>query len=74
MTTMAPWHVNELRAALYRLLVQGTVSQPLPADHSDGRGYFETASALDPFGSVFRMMTGKEETTTRTKKGGIAAE
>ncbi|WP_018630132.1 hypothetical protein [Niabella aurantiaca] len=68
MTTMAQRHVNDLHAVLYRLLVQGATSRQRPADHGEGSGYFEMTSVLDPFGSVFRMMTGKQETGTKKDK------
>ncbi|MBZ4188102.1 hypothetical protein [Niabella beijingensis] len=60
MTTIAQWQANDLQSILYRLLVKGTAPQEPVTDHSEGKGLFETAVIVDPFGSVFRMMTGKD--------------
>lgn len=62
MITIAPWHINDLQAALYRLLIRDDAPQQTPADHNDGRGYFETALVVDPLGSVFKMIGSKEDT------------
>ncbi|MCF3111682.1 hypothetical protein LL912_23040 [Niabella sp. CC-SYL272] len=61
MTTMAQRQVNDLQTVLYRLLVKGTTRQQRVTDHSEGKGLFETASVVDPFGAIFRMMSVKEE-------------
>lgn len=71
MTTIPHRHIKDFQSILYRLLVQGAASQQPPADRGEGQGYLEPASVLDPFGSVFRMMTGKAETNTWTKKDKI---
>ncbi|WP_143019894.1 hypothetical protein [Niabella drilacis] len=62
MTTITRWQVDDLQQALYRLLIQDRKALQSPADHSEGRGYFETALVVDPFGSVFKMISSKEDT------------
>lgn len=57
MTTIAQEPADRLRTVLYRLLVH---KAPEPAtDYSEGKGHFETASIVDPFGALFSMMTIK---------------
>jgi len=68
MTIIAPWYVNDLQQALYRLLIQDRKALQSPSDHSDGRGYFETAAVVDPFGSIFRMMDEKKDTDIVAEK------
>lgn len=47
------WHVDDVRAALERLLAMGaTPYQPL-TEHGEG---FVTASVVDPFGNVLGVM------------------
>ncbi|MCD2425905.1 hypothetical protein LQ567_24190 [Niabella pedocola] len=59
MTTIAQWPADRLQTVLYRLLIHKDAAQEPLTDYSEGKGHFETASIVDPFGALFSMMTGK---------------
>ncbi|MBO9595531.1 MAG: hypothetical protein J7599_21700 [Niabella sp.] len=59
MTTTAQWPADRLQTVLYRLLVHKDAAREPGTDYSEGKGHFETALIVDPFGAIFSMMAGK---------------
>lgn len=53
--SIAYWHVDDLRAALDRLLSLGATAHLPITHHGDGSG-FSTASVVDPFGNILGIM------------------
>ncbi|WP_199432096.1 VOC family protein [Qaidamihabitans albus] len=53
---IAYWHVDDLQAALDRLLALGAEQHQPITRHGDGSG-FSTASVVDPFGNIVGIMT-----------------
>ncbi|XRQ15152.1 VOC family protein [Actinomadura welshii] len=50
------WHVDDLEAAVARLLSMGAVPHEKITERGEGTG-FVTASVVDPFGNVLGVMT-----------------
>ncbi|MER7548127.1 VOC family protein [Spirillospora sp. NPDC127506] len=53
---IAYWHVDDLEAAVARLLAMGAREHEKPTERGEGTG-FATASVTDPFGNVLGVMT-----------------
>ena len=47
------WHVDDVTAALQRLLSLGATEHDAPTDRGEG---FVTASVIDPFGNILGIM------------------
>ena len=66
------WDVDDLPAALERLLAMGaTANEPL-TERGDGEG-FATASVVDPFGNVLGIMTNPHHRELRAGRAAAAA-
>jgi predicted enzyme related to lactoylglutathione lyase len=50
---MVYWHVDDVQAALDRLVSMGAMVHQTPIEHGPG---FVTASAVDPFGNILGVM------------------
>ena len=61
------WDVDDLPAAIERLLAMGaTANEPL-TEHGDGEG-FATASVVDPFGNVLGVMVNPHHRELRARR------
>jgi predicted enzyme related to lactoylglutathione lyase len=66
------WDVDDLPAAVDRLVALGaTVHEPL-REHGDGEG-FATASVVDPFGNVLGVMVNPHHRALRARRAAAAA-
>ncbi len=66
------WDVDDLPAAIDRLVALGaTVHEPL-REHGDGEG-FATASVIDPFGNVLGVMVNPHHRAMRARRTAAAA-
>ena len=66
------WDVDDLPAAVDRLVALGaTVHEPL-REHGDGEG-FATASVVDPFGNVLGIMSNPHHRELRARRVAAAA-
>src|SRR5690606_33901682 len=53
------WHVDDLQATLDRLISLGAMPYQPIIDRSQGKGFFVTASVVDPFGNILGIMTNR---------------
>jgi predicted enzyme related to lactoylglutathione lyase len=66
------WDVDDLPAAIDRLVALGaTVHEPM-REHGDGEG-FATASVVDPFGNVLGVMVNPHHRAMRARRTAAAA-
>ncbi|MFI0369692.1 VOC family protein [Actinomadura sp. 1N219] len=62
------WHVDDLEAAVARLLSLGATEHEKITERGEGRG-FVTASVLDPFGNILGVMSNPHYVQTLATTG-----